>query len=498
LPERRFELLAARGAAEAAILCRTHQPDLVLLRWGSEEALAQETLARIRENPLTSYARVALVTAEDDLASHLAASRLGAVGFVPMSAPQKAVFSRVLLCVLSPADLPQEELGETSMSELSELLLRELRGELDRISGIVGDVRVPVGGLLGQVLRETSGKLRDGVTRALGCGLGVPGEAAADEVAARELVKGKTALVMEADAERRVELVRVLAELGLEVLPAMPDLTQSLEAGLTWAPDIFVGGAPRRDSHICVQILKRDIALSSMSSVVVSWPETTRQWPDARADVEAQKPWLYQRLASCFAPSADLRRRLVELEEVTGRVESCGMLAFLRAVLDHRGQALIEVAEGTDQFRAMTAGGRVLDVIWTEADGTTTAHFAAFARMLAVSRGRFFVRPVTGALLEPALPPTMNELLAEACRWWRPLGLTVDQRLRDIKPLTLDERRTAELKRQTGKLFRKVVSALAAGKTPAEVIDAGGVGEDVVAHVLRELVRRFAVKELPT
>jgi ActR/RegA family two-component response regulator len=498
LPERRFELLAARGAAEAEILCRNHQPDLVLVRWGSEEDLAQDVLSRIRENSLTSYVRVALVTDEDDLASHLAASRLGAVGLVPRSAPHKTVFSRVLLAVLSPADLPQEELGETSMTELSDLLLRELRGELDRISGIVGDVRVPVGGLLGQVLRETSRKLRDGVTRALGSGVVAPGEAAAGEVAARELVKGKTALVMEADRERRAELVRVLAELGLEVLPPMPDLTQALEAGLTWAPDVFIGGAPLRDSETCVQVLKRDIALSSLSSVLVSWPESTRQWPNAQADVAALRPWLCQRLASVFAPSADVRRRLIEHEEVTGRVESCGMLTFLRLALEHRSKALIEIAEGTDQFRAMIADGHVLDVIWTEADGTTTMHFEAFDRMLAVSRGRFFVRPLKGDLVEPALPGTLTELLTAACHWWRPLGLTVDQRLRDIGALSLDQRRTAEIKRQTGKLFRKVVSALAAGKTPVEIIDGGGVGEDVVAHVLRELVRRFAVKQLPT
>lgn len=502
LPERRFELLAAKGAVEAELLCRNHQPDLVLLSWDSEAELAQQALARIRDNPLTRYVRVALVTKDDDLKGHLAASRLGAMGVVAQSAPQKTVFSRVLLCVLTPGELPHEEIGDTSMSELSELLLNELRVELDGISTIVGDVMVPVGGLFGQVLRETSRKLREGIKEALGCGFGTTEGPEAicdeDEVWGQNLVNGKRALVMEADRLRRVELTRVLGEIGLEVLPPMPDLTQALEAGLSWAPDVFIGGSPVRDSEMCVRILKRDIALSSMTSVVVRWPDTTRQWPDAQADADALRPWLTRQIIASFSPAAELEKRLAMQDEVTGRVESCGVLELLKLVFEHRNQALLEIGEGTDQFRAVVADGQIVDVIWTEVDGTTTLHFDAFARMLTVSRGRFFIRPLKGDIPELALPGSLTELLTAACHWWRPLGLTIDQRLMDIQPLVLEKRRTSEVKRQTGKLFRKVVSALAAGKTPSEIIINGGLGEDVVAHVLRELVRRYAVRELPT
>jgi len=35
------------------------------------------------------------------------------MGVIPLSAPEKKVLSRVLLCLLTPGDLPHEELGET-------------------------------------------------------------------------------------------------------------------------------------------------------------------------------------------------------------------------------------------------------------------------------------------------------------------------------------------------------------------------------------------------
>lgn len=498
LPERRFELLTARGAAEAEILCREHQPDLVLIAWEEGAELVQQTLDRIRENPLTRYVRVALIPKEESLACHLAATRVDAIGVIPQNAEQKEVASKVLLCVLASGELPTEELGETSMPELSDLLLRELRVELDWISEIVGDVAVPVGGLLGDVLRATSRKLRDGVKLALGCDQGTMGErpeiVGVEETAA--LFHGKRALVMEADRLRRAELARVLGELGLEVLPPMPDLTKALEAGLAWAPDVLICGAPHRDSRTCLKILKRDIALSSMSGVMISWPDSDRQWPDATADMATLRPVLVQQMAEAFAPLAEIQRRLQELEEVTGRVESCGILGLIQLVMGNRSQALLEVSEGTEQFKAMIADGKVLDAIWVEADGTMTAHFDAFARMLAVTRGRFFIRPLEGGLPNLNLPGSLTELLTAACHWWRPLGLVIDQQLFDIEPLELDKRRASELKRQTGKLFRKVVSALAKGATPGDLVDAG-VSADVVAQVLRELVKRSVVKQLP-
>jgi hypothetical protein len=65
-----------------------------------------------------------------------------------------------------------------------------------------------------------------------------------------------------------------------------------------------------------------------------------------------------------------------------------------------------------------------------------------------------------------------------------------------IQSLALDARRTTELKRHSGKAFRTVVNALIKGDTPQSVID-GGIEPSTVAHVLRELVRRFVVSELP-
>jgi hypothetical protein len=144
----------------------------------------------------------------------------------------------------------------------------------------------------------------------------------------------------------------------------------------------------------------------------------------------------------------------------------------------------------------MIADGKIIDAFWSETDGKMTSHFEAFARLLAVTRGRFFVHPIAGELPSLSLPGSLTELLTAACHWWRPLGLVIDQRLLDIGPLTLDKRRASELKRQTGKLFRKVVSALSKGATPADLVDAG-ISPNVVAHVLRELVKRSVVKDLP-
>lgn len=498
LPERRFELLTARGAVEAEMLCRKNQPDLLLLAWEPGSELTQQTLARIRENPLTRYVRVALVPEEESLTCHVATLRLDAVGLIPRSLDEKSFTSKVLLFILSSGQIRSEELGETSMSELSDLLIQELRNELESIGSIVGDVTVPVDGALGQVVRDTSRRLRDGVKLALGSDPVAPLDPDDGEQPVNgSLFQGKRALVMEADRLRRAELARVLGELELEVLPPMPDLTKSLEAGLAWAPDVFIGGSPMRDAETCIRILRHDIALSSMTRVVVRWPDNDRQWPDATADVALLRPWLARQLAEAFAPVAELQRQLRDLDEVTGRVESCGMLALLQLVLASRPRALLEVVEGPDMFKAMIVDGQILDVIWLEPAGDMTAHFDAFARMLAVVSGRFYVRPLQGDLPNPNLPGTLNELLTAACHWWRPLGLTIDQRLMEIKPLTLDKRRSMELKRQTGKLSRKVVSALSKGRTPAEIVNDDGISAAVVAQVLRELVRHFAIREVP-
>jgi CheY-like chemotaxis protein len=499
LPERRFELLTARSPAEAESVCLEHQPDLLLVAWDPTSDMAQQVLERIRQNPLTRYVRVALVPQAEDLASHLAATRLDAIGIVPRSAEAKTVASRVLLCVLSSGRVSGDDVHETSMGELSDLLLRELKNELTVIQGVVGDVVVPVGDVLGQTLRDTSVMLRDGVKRALGAD-DAPGPGARPAAAedATVLLAGRRAVLMEADRLRRTELARVLAEMGLEVLPPMPDITKALEAGLAWAPDVFVGGAPTRDATTCVDVLRRDIALSSMAAVIVRWPDSDRQWPDAVADVATLRPVLAQQLAEAFAPVAELGRQLATSDEVTGRIESCGMLALFQLVLSKRPRALLETAEGTDQFKAMIADGRVLDAIWVEGDGTMTAHFDAFARMLAAKTGRFFVRPLEGEDTPNLnLPGSLTELLTAACHWWRPLGLKIDQRLADIGPIDIDRRRATELKRQAGKVVREVVSELSRGKSPQQVIEAKTASRTVVAHALRELVRRFAVRELP-
>jgi ActR/RegA family two-component response regulator len=497
LPERRFELLTARGPAEGESLCREHQPDLLLLDWEHDTDFAQQSLARIRDNPLTHYVRVAFVTPEESLAAHFAAIRLGAMGVIPRTAKPKDVFARVMLCVLAPGELPAEELGETTMSEFSALLLRELRVELEAIQGVVGDVSVPVGGELGRVLRDTSRRLRDEVKGVLGGGASARAEGGGvvDEQVRAELFQGKRALVMEADRLRRAELTRAVGELGLELLTPMPDLTKALEAGLAWAPDVLVGGAPEQDSVVCARILRHDIALSSMSVVVVRWPDTGRQWPDARADMELLRPWLEQRLVDAFAPAAEVKRQLQGQQAVTGRVESCGMFALLQLALTHRQQACLNIREGTDQFQAFLYQGTIHDVIWREGDGTETRQFDAFARMLAVSRGGFMVDECK-EMPDPSLPGTFGDLLTAACHWWRPLSLVVDQRLLDVQPLTLDRRRTAEFRRQSGQVHRRVVKALRSGVSPAQIIDEG-VEAGVVADVLRELVRRFAVRQLP-
>ncbi len=497
LPERRFELLAARGAAEAEVLCLGNQPDLVLAAWNNGDNLAQTALERLRKNPLTSYIRAALVSEEEDLSSHLAAIRLGAMGVVSKAAKPKDIFSRVLLCVLKPSDLPEEQLGETTMSELSELLLEELRIELKGIGESVGKSEVPVSGGLGKVLRETSRQLREGVKQSLGAEFYDPStrdiEITDEEVKA--LFAGKRALIIEADRLRRVELARAFGELGLEILPPQADLTKTLEAGLTWAPDVLIGGTPKEDSLTAARILKRDIALSGMLSVVVEWRSANREWPNARADVFAIKKRLRYELLRTFAPLNELQRQLDGHGDVKGRVESCGMLTLNRLIVLKRRTALLEVAEGTDQMKAWFKDGKILDATWTETDGTVTEHREAFFRLLTVDRGRFLVTTLDEEP-KPAFSGAIGELLADACRWWRPLALTIDRRLPAIKRLELDRRRTGELKRQTGKLFRQVVAALAKYKTPKEIVESG-IEPSVVAHVLRELVRRFVVTELP-
>ena len=497
LPERRFELLAARGAAEAEVLCLENQPDLVLAAWNSGDNLAQTALDRLRANPLTSYVRSALVTEDESLANHLAAIRLGSMGVISRAAKPKDIFSRVLLCVVTPTELPEEHLGETTMNELSELLLQELKTELQTISESIGDGVVPVGGGLGKVLRDTSMHLRDGIQLSLGTDSenGKTGRASITPDEAKSLFTGKRALILEADRLRRAELARVFGELGLEILPPQPDLTKALEAGLTWAPDLLIGGTPKEDSLNCARILKRDIALSGMLSIAVKWPNTNREWPNARADVFAIKDELRRELLDTFAPLNELVRQLDGTNVVKGRVESCGMLSLIRLIVLKRGQGLLEVSEGTDQMKAWFKDGKLLDATWTETDGTETKDRDAFFRLLTVDRGRFKISALTDEP-EQEFSGTIGELLADACRWWRPLSLTIDRRLPAIRPLELDRRRTGELKRQTGKLFRQVVAALAKQKMPKEIVEEG-VDPSVVAHVLRELVRRFVVTELP-
>jgi len=494
LPERRFEFFIAKNPTEAETLCREHQPDLVLISWESGSAFAQHTLDRVRENPLTRYVRAVLVTHEANLASQLAANRLGALGVIPRSAKPRDVFARVLFHVLSQTDRPEDDIGETSMSELSALVLDELRMELDAIRGLVGDVVEPIGHKLGSTMRETSRQLREGVRLALGVKTLQNGsDGSSDQV--QGVLKGKRVLVLEADRLRRAELARVLAELETEVLPPQADLTKALEAGLTWAPDILVGGAPAEDTLSCVRILRRDVALSSMCTVLVEWPATNREWPDPKADMAVLRPWLEREMVHAFAPITELQRRLRREGDVSGRVESCGVLALLRVVMHTRPSALLRVTEGTERIDVSITDGKVLDARWTEADGTETEHRDAFFRLLTVARGRFKVCRLDAAP-EPALPPSLGESLAAACMWWRPLGLTIDRRLPLIQSLALDARRTTELKRHSGKAFRTVVNALIKGDTPQSVID-GGIEPSTVAHVLRELVRRFVVSELP-
>lgn len=497
LPERRFELLTARGPAETEFTCREHQPDLLLLSFRPDSELTSQVVRRVRTNPLTRYLRLALVVPEDGLAIRLTAARLGAVAVVPKTASPTEVAGLVQVAILSSVDFPDEALGEASMAELTDLLVGELRAELRSIRTVVGDVQVPVGGLLGSVLKDTSARLGQGVEGALGGGLAAPSEEEEDSTAPMKLpYEGKRALLLESDRLRRSALARELAEIGLEVLPPVPDLTKALESGLAWAPDVLVGGAPEHDAQMCARILRRDIALSSLLWVQLRWDFGDREWPDPRADAAAQRPFLRRRLAEAFAPMHRLENDLAASGEVTGRVESFGMPTLLRLALERRPDSLLEAAEGTDTFKAFVGGGQLRDVHWIEADGTVTQGLEGFVRLLGVRRGRFALTALTTPP-EAALPGTLGELLAAACHWWRPLALKVDRRLNDIQPLELIPRRAAELRRGAAKPMRLVVKSLESGKAPAEVVSEGAPAA-LVSSAIRELARRLAVSALPT
>jgi hypothetical protein len=389
-------------------------------------------------------------------------------------------------------DLPGDSLGEASMEELAGLLIEELRSELRAIQSVVGDLRVPVGGLLGEVLRETSSRLADGVEIALGGGAAPANEPAAE---APPPFAGKRALLLEADGSRRATLGELLAGLGLEVLPPVPDLTTALESGLAWAPDVFVGGAPEQDSLTCIRILRRDVALSSMLWVLARWGGTDRQWPNAVLDVETLRPRLRRQLAEAFSPLRSLEEKLLAGGPVAGRLESYGMPALLQLALATRRWARITVTEGNDHLEGLVADGQVRDARWVEVDGNVANHFEAFVRLLGAKRGRF----VVADLAEPpaaALPGSYGELLAAACAWWRPLAMTVDQRLAEIGPVAFDQRRAAEFARQASRPIRTVLKHLGKGDTPSQIM-AAGIDEATVAGTLRELVRRLAVGALP-
>ncbi|MEI7894926.1 MAG: response regulator, partial [Myxococcales bacterium] len=392
---------------------------------------------------------VVAIASLPDSSHHARLLALGIHRLVPRLASPSSVVQacQEALEVRNDRTYPMVPSREPTLEELGDLLASEVRRALvDDVPPASRHMTVPIesstevlGALWGaiarvqDVVRATSGvRFRaEGPEGAIPFAPSIlhapPERRGAPAEADRVDLVGRRVLVADDDPGVTWFLSDLLRSEGCNVCEAL-DGQSALDLALRIGPDLIVSDVlmPGLDGFSLCRALKRDVALRDVPVVLLSWKEDLLQrMREIGANAQAylakksDARVMLTRVREALWPRVSLEARLRSHADIQGRTEGLTPCLLLDLTCALRPSSRVQFREGTTLWEVELRGGAPVRARQEGLAGTVEEGERAFARLLGVRGGRFFVSesnaPVTSNL-EGSLGAQLAEPISRARR----------------------------------------------------------------------------------
>ncbi len=524
---RTYECECTQDTQAAIDLARAYAPDLIIV--DTEAAYAPELVEALLDDPLTEPVPI-VVTGTFRVPEQ--GARFIALGVArafpkPVSADTLRRACDELLDAREGRTM-RITLGEPTLEQLANRLADELkRAMLDSVDRPARSCRVPLGegtevlgALWGAIARvqeivtqKTGGTVRFGGDAPEGAVALAPwlhqdlpgserlagrGRGAATEVR----LEGRRVVVADDDPGVTWFITDLLRMAGCDVYEAL-DGTSALDLAFRVQPDLVISDIlmPGIDGFALCRALRRDVALRDTPVILLSWKEDLLQrvrelGASAAAYMrkESDSRAILARSREVLRPRARIEGRLRAQGEVRGRLDDLSPRLLLDLVCGIRKDARLAVRDAVHVYELEIRGEAPRKVTRTASDGSYQSGERALAGLLGVGAGRFVVsaaqEPVrgelTGTLFEQLLQPVASARGA--------LAATTGAQMMQAARVALDRDALAEYLGATPEPTRTLITRLAQGASPRQMLLAGESSPASLEDILADLAGRGVIR----
>lgn len=428
------------------------------------------------------------------------------------------------LCQTGPRSLQVAPLGELTLDELVNRVQQELRrGLLDSARPGAREASIPFGEGVEELAAVWGAVARIRELAALRSGGSVSFESGGPEGAialapwgageryasasaprseAAVSLKGRRVIVADDDPAVVWFIGGVLREAGAEVLEAA-DGQAALQLAYQHWPDLIVSDLlmPRLDGFELCRRIKRDLLLSDVPVVVLSWKEDLLQRvrelgadADGYLQKEANGSVIARSVREVLHARSRIEERFRKSPEVRGRLDSITPRLVLDLAGKLLGNASISLRDAAYLYEIELRSGRIVSVQRTDTEGRSQHAAGLIGPLLGVRVGRFSVRR-SSKTVDAVVDASLHELSRDAAARSRAAqNLLSAPNLANVGRVQVAENRVAPYLALSPAKARTVAQELLAGRSPSEVGEM--YGERLLDSLLQDLVLHDGVEEI--
>ena len=314
-------------------------------------------------------------------------------------------------------------------------------------------------------------------------------------------LEGRTVVVVDDDPAVVWFISGLLRAAGAEVIEAH-DGAYALDVARKCSPDVVVSDIlmPGLDGFALCREIKRDVALSDVPVILLSWKEDLLQrvrelGADAEGYLrkEATASTVVQRVREVLLPRARIEARLSEGGAARGRLDGLTPRLILELVCKKSIDARLTLRDAAYLYEVDVRRGRVRTATRTSADGRFDRGSRALSALLGVRAGRFTVTHDESPCVQiwdAELPELIAEHVARARAAQRALSSPARVAQVEIEEGALEPYLAA-----TPLSAAAVVRRLAEGVPPGDIV-AAGASPRLLESVLVDLVLHGAISRI--
>jgi CheY-like chemotaxis protein/HPt (histidine-containing phosphotransfer) domain-containing protein len=313
---------------------------------------------------------------------------------------------------------------------------------------------------------------------------------------------GRKVIVADDDPAVAWFISGVLREAGAEVVEAA-DGQAALELAYELWPDLIVSDLlmPRLDGFELCRRIKRDLVLSDVPVVVLSWKEDLLQrvrelgaGADGYLQKEANGSVITRSVREVLYARSRIEERFRKNPEVRGRLDNIAPRLVLDLASKLLGNASVVIRDAAFLYEAEIRSGRIAGLQRTDFEGRTEQGVDVLGPLLGVRVGRFAVRRSSKAIehgIDVRLAELVTVPVARARAAQSLLGSGV---LGNVGKVAVDESRVTQYLTLAPTKVRAVAAELLSGVTPSQIVETHG--ERVVEVLLQDLVLHDGLAEI--